>query len=114
MEPDTAGTPFSLIYIIGTGLSVTMVMVLSIIIYLKVAPVYPRRTEAVHWWRSEPVVKLKEKAAVRDNSLHMLQSTFGDLAKRHGGIGDNLRRLRLRLFIQPENSKEDMPVTAGC
>lgn len=32
---------FSLIYIVGTGLSVAMVMVLSIIFYVRIANVYP-------------------------------------------------------------------------
>lgn len=32
---------FSLIYIIGTGLSVSMVMVLSIVFYIKIANIYP-------------------------------------------------------------------------
>ncbi|MFA6876629.1 MAG: ABC transporter permease, partial [Parabacteroides sp.] len=32
---------FSLIYILGTGLSVAMVMVLSIIFYVRIANVYP-------------------------------------------------------------------------
>ena len=32
---------FSAVYIIGTGLSITMVMVLSIVLYLKIANIYP-------------------------------------------------------------------------
>lgn len=32
---------FSAIYIVGTGLAITLVMVLSIVFYIKVAPVYP-------------------------------------------------------------------------
>ena len=32
---------FSFIYIMGTGLSIALVMIVSIIYYIKLAPVYP-------------------------------------------------------------------------
>lgn len=105
---------FSLIYIVGTGLSVTMVMVLSIIIYLKVAPVYPETNRSrTLVAASGSVVKLKEKGSSSGQlSLHMLQSTFGDL-KGIEALAITYDDYGSAYFIQPENSKEDMPVTAG-
>lgn len=47
---------FSAIYIVGTGLAITLVMVLSIVFYVKVAPVYPElnreRTLSLRFGRS--------------------------------------------------------------
>lgn len=34
---------FSTVYIVGTGLAISLVMVLSIVLYVKFAPLYPRR-----------------------------------------------------------------------
>ena len=105
---------FSLIYIVGTGLSVTMVMVLSIVIYLKVAPIYPEtnrnRTLKV---ASGSVKKLKEKGSSSGQlALHTLQSLFGDL-KGMEALAITYDDYGSAYFIQPENRKEDMPVTVG-
>lgn len=105
---------FSLIYIVGTGLSVTMVMVLSIIIYLKVAPVYPEtnrgRTLVAG---SGSVKKLKEKGNSSGLlSLQALKTITGDL-KGVEAVAITYDDFVSAYFIQPENRKEDIPVTVG-
>lgn len=72
---------FSLFYIVGTGLSVSMVMVLSIVFYLKIANVYPETN------RDRMLIASSGKVIFPDNkgqrstglSLGTLQTCFGSL-----------------------------------
>lgn len=105
---------FNLIYIGGTGLSVTMVMVLSIIFYLKVASLYPEMNRSrMLVAKSGSVVKLKDKGSSSGQlSMQMLESAFGGL-KGIEAMAAIYEDYGTEYFIQPENRKEDIPVAVG-
>lgn len=105
---------FSLIYIGGTGLSVTMVMVLSIVFYLKVASIYPETNRSrMLVAKSGVVKKLKEKGYSSGQfSIQILESAFGGLngIEAMAAIYEDYGS---EYFIQPEGRKEDIPVAVG-
>ncbi|WP_455638378.1 ABC transporter permease [Parabacteroides sp.] len=102
---------FSLIYIGGTGLSVTMVMVLSIVFYLKVASIYPETNRSRMLVAKSGVIK-KQKGDGSSSgqlSMQMLESAFGGL-KGIEAIGAVYENFNTEYFIRPENRKEEIPV----
>lgn len=72
---------FSLIYMVGTGLSVSMVMVLSIVFYIKIANIYPETNRSRTLIAKEGTVINKAKNLQSFSSLseRVIQTCFGPL-----------------------------------
>ncbi len=102
---------FSSIYIIGTGLSIAVVMVLSIVYYIKVADIYPETNRD-----RMLIVKSGEEKRPNDrgNSSSFLSETlindcFSSLenAEAVSAVYFSFEEN----YVQPEGSKEQLPVT---
>lgn len=72
---------FSLIYVVGTGLSVSVVMVLSIVFYLKTASIYPETNRDRMLIAASGQVKLKAEGKSSGSSLseQVVNTCFGSL-----------------------------------
>lgn len=71
---------FSSIYILGTGLSISMVMVLTIIYYVKIADIYPETNRSRMLILKNGQVKRPDgSSATSSLSLTMLQTCLADL-----------------------------------
>lgn len=99
---------FSLIYIVGTGLSVTMVMVLSIIFYLKVANVYPETNRDRMLVASWGKVEADNSTSISSLSEPVIQTCFGGL-KGMEALSISTR-WRESGKVQPEGSSDQIPV----
>lgn len=101
---------FSLIYIVGTGLSVSMVMVLSIIFYMKIANIYPEVNRDRMLMAKSGVVTTKDGNSSSALSEDVIKTCFGPLEGvealsivARGGEG---------CMVQMENNPIQLPVTA--
>ena len=65
---------FSMLYIVGTGLAIAMTMIMAVVYYVKIAPVYPE--------------------ANRMNTLYLSNSKFTQ------GSGNNSRTSAMGCFLQ--------------
>lgn len=101
---------FSAIYILGTGLSISMVMVLAIVFYIKMADIYPETNR-----HRMLIVKCAQVRQSSDNagfsalSLPMAETCLGQLKKAEAvslvyGDRDNC-------FVQLEGSPEQLGVS---
>lgn len=101
---------FSLIYIVGTGLSVSMVMVLSIVFYMKIANIYPE-TNRDRMLVAKSGVVTKDDGSMYSSSLseQVIDKCFGSLQGMESIalICDNDDEF----MVQPENNPEQIPVT---
>ncbi|MDR0538372.1 MAG: ABC transporter permease [Tannerellaceae bacterium] len=102
---------FSSIYIIGTGLSITMVMSLSIVFYLKIADIYPETNRS----RMLLVKSGTEKAAdggfyASSLALHTIETCFNNIENVEA-ITAIHQTWNDGCYIQLPNSKEQPPVT---
>ena len=102
---------FSSIYIIGTGLSITIVMVLSIVFYIRVANIYPETNRDRMLIVQNALVVDSEgginlgalSPKVFETCFHSLHNTeavsavYESWGKEH--------------YLQPEGSKEQLPTT---
>lgn len=72
---------FSLIYIVGTGLSVSMVMVLSIVFYMKISAIYPETNRSRTLVAASGTVKLKTEGKTSSYGLseQVVQTCFSSL-----------------------------------
>ncbi|MDL2265819.1 ABC transporter permease, partial [Parabacteroides sp. OttesenSCG-928-G21] len=104
---------YSIIYILATGLSIAMVMVLAIVLYLKVANIYPETD------RDRLLILHNAKAVTNDGdsgysflSLEAVRSCIYSLqtaeavAAIYNVGGSN--------FVQPEDSPEQVPTVVKC
>lgn len=100
---------FSMIYIIGTGLSVSMVMVLSIVFYMKVANIYPETNRDRTLVAKNGVIKHKNGSQSSSSlSEGMINTCFGSLEgveavaliSRNDGLS----------MVQPVGDPEQLPV----
>ncbi|MDR3217775.1 MAG: ABC transporter permease [Dysgonamonadaceae bacterium] len=103
---------FSSIYIIGTGLSITIVMVLSIVFYIKIANIYPEtnrdrmlivdsgvekfKNDEGGWWSSSLSLSVIETCFQSLESAEAVTALFGESKEN---------------YVQPDGSKEQLPVT---
>lgn len=103
---------FSLFYIVGTGLSVSMVMVLSIVFYLKIANLYPETNRDRMLHVSSGKVLFPENGGQRSwgLSLGMLQTCFSDL-KGMEALAIVLKE-KATCRIQQADHKGELPVEA--
>ena len=60
---------FSTVYIVGTGLAISLVMVLSIVLYVKFAPLYPDMNRGRELVWKYGVYKQKEGNGISSSSL---------------------------------------------
>ncbi|MDR0573531.1 MAG: ABC transporter permease [Tannerella sp.] len=102
---------FSSLYIVGTGLSVTIVMVLSIVYYIKIANIYPETNRN----RMLIIQNAVEKISNDDiNSYHLSYKTIESClqplqdAEAVSAIYDAWGKEH---YVQPVGSKEQVPVT---
>lgn len=101
---------FSLIYIVGTGLSVSMVMVLSIVFYMKIANIYPETNRDRILVAKSGMIKHKNGSSSSSSlSEGMVNTCFGSLKgveavaliSRNGG----------ECMVQPDGDPIQLPVT---
>ena len=101
---------FSLIYIVGTGLSVSMVMVLSIVFYMKIANIYPETNRSRMLVAKSGTVTSKDGSRSSSSlSEGMIRTCFGSLkgAEAVALISDNGGEA----MVQPEGDPVQLPVT---
>lgn len=101
---------FSSLYIIGTGLSITVVMVLSIVYYIRIANIYPETNRD----RMLIVKNAMEESpngdiSVSNLSYHTIETCFLSLhdTEAVSALYDPWKKH----FVQPPGSKEQLPVT---
>lgn len=100
---------FSLIYIVGTGLSVTMVMVLSIVFYMKVANLYPETNRDRTLFAQGGRVELADGSmSLSALSEPVIRTCFGSL-KGVEALSISTRSRRMGK-VQPEGSPDQIPV----
>ncbi|MDR3194099.1 MAG: ABC transporter permease [Tannerella sp.] len=102
---------FSAIYIVGTGLSITVVMVLSIVFYIKIANVYPETN------RDRTLIVLYGAEESEGNSssgmisVHLIETCFRSLESAET-VTAVYNTWGNEDYVQPEGSNEQLPVTA--
>lgn len=104
---------FSSIYILGTGLSISMVMVLTIVYYIKIADIYPETNRSRMLILKNGQMKTPDgSSATSSLSLKMLQTCLTDLqtAETVTVVYNEDRED----YVQPVGSKEQLPVTVKC
>jgi putative ABC transport system permease protein len=102
---------FSSIYIVGTGLSITIVMILSIIFYLRTANIYPETNRDRLLVVKSATEKQGKSRASSSLSYSFIETCFMSLESAEAvtaiygvwGAGGN--------YIQPDGSKEQWPVS---
>ena len=101
---------FSSLYIIGTGLSITVVMVLSIVYYIRIANIYPETNRD----RMLIVKNAMEESpngdiSVSNLSYHTIETCFLSLhdTEAVSALYDPWKKH----FVQPPGSKEQLPAT---
>ncbi len=101
---------FSSIYIVGTGLSIAAVMVLSIVYYIKVANIYPETNRDRMLIVKSAQEKYAEKGSSSGSLSHsFVQSCFSSL-KEVEAVSRICQSFNVN-YIQPEGSKDQWPVT---
>jgi putative ABC transport system permease protein len=103
---------FSAIYIVGTGLSIMVVMVLSIVFYIKIANIYPETNRNRMLIVGSGVEKSKnnEDGWWSSNlSLNVIETCFQSLKSAEAVTA--LFEAREENYVQPDGSKEQLPVT---
>jgi putative ABC transport system permease protein len=101
---------FSSIYIVGTGLSITVVMVLSIVFYIKIANIYPETNRDRLLVVESVMVKDTKSNAQYGSSLSygVVETCFFSLESAET-VSTTMGREEGR--VQPEGSGEQWPVT---
>jgi len=102
---------FSLLYIIGTGLSITIVMVLSIVYYIKIANIYPETNR-------DRMLVVKSGVEISPNggqssaalSFNTFETCFQSL-NHTDAISALYEPWGKEHYIQPVGSKDQLPVT---
>ena len=102
---------FSSIYIIGTGLSITIVMVLSIVFYIRVANIYPETNRGRMLVAKSGVVNDTKNEGISSGplSLNLIETCFRPVS--------NIEAMSAILYtweefyVQLEGTKEQLPVT---
>ena len=101
---------FSSIYIIGTGLSITIVMVLSIVFYIKIAGIYPETNRDRLLVVKSGMEKYGERGwSASSLSWKTIESCFTNLEGAE--TVTSLYRNRGDNYVQAEGSNEQLPVT---
>ena len=102
---------FSSIYIIGTGLSITIVMVLSIVFYLRVANIYPETNRDRLLVAKSGMIKDTNNDGMSSSSLslNLIETCFRPV----NGIEAMTAVCTTwdKYYVQPTGTKEQLPVT---
>jgi putative ABC transport system permease protein len=105
---------FSFIYIAGTGLSITMVMALSIVFYIKIAAIYPETNRDRLMYLVRGVERSKDEKNRSISSALFSKATvdacFASLDHVEA-VGIEAIAFEVRdNYIQPDGTKEQLPV----
>ena len=100
---------FSLIYIVGTGLSVSMVMVLSIVFYIKIANIYPETNRDRMLAKSGMIKHKNGSNSSSSLSEGMVNTCFGSL-KGVEAVA-LISRNSGECMVQPDGDPIQLPVT---
>ena len=102
---------FSSIYIIGTGLSITIVMVLSIVLYIKFANIYPETNRDRMLVTNNGVVKDTIEGGMSSSalSLNFIEMCFRPLSnvEAMSAVYNSYEEY----YVQPAGTKEQLPIT---
>lgn len=101
---------FSSIYIIGTGLSITMVMVLSIVYYIKIANIYPETNRDRILVAKSGVAKTDDSVNSSSLSYNLIDNCFRHL-KNVETVAAEYEPWRSDNRVQIPNSKQQLPVS---
>lgn len=101
---------FSSVYIIGTGLSVSMVMVLSLVFYIKIANIYPETNRNRTLIAKSGMVTNKKNGGRSSSSLSegVIQTCFSPL-KDVKAVAMIYRGFKDNEYVQQENNPEQIP-----
>jgi putative ABC transport system permease protein len=104
---------FSFIYIAGTGLSITMVMALSIVFYIRIASIYPEtnRDRLLHVSRCVEKNKTGNSVSSFYLSKNMIDACFSSLKNVEVTGIEAMSVTFDGVFVQPDGMKEQFPVT---
>lgn len=103
---------FSGVYIVGTGLAISMVMVLSIVFYLKIAPIYPETNRDRMLIASTGALKQAKGGKMSSFiSRNTALACFGDL-KGLEAMTLLYNEWGAEFFVQPPGGKEQFEVVA--
>lgn len=101
---------FSTIYILGTGLSISMVMVLAIVFYVKIANIYPETNrDRTLFMRVGGTITADGSESSSRLSLDMIRTTMGDL--KTAEIVTVVYAERCGGEVQMAGTNENLPVT---
>lgn len=103
---------FSSIYIIGTGLSVSMVMVISLVYYIKLADIYPETNRSRTLIVKSGVLTHENGQSSSSLSEQVINTCLGSLEGVEAIAIINRDEGEYSYFIQPENKKEQLPLRA--
>jgi putative ABC transport system permease protein len=100
---------FSSIYIVGTGLSITIVMVLSIVFYIKIANIYPEtnRDRMLIVKSATEKSKNNESWSSSSLSLSVIETCFQSVKSAEAVTALTKGSEN---YVQPDESKEQLPV----
>lgn len=102
---------FSTIYIAGTGLAIAMTMIIAIVYYIKIAPVYPEV--------NRPLMMVMKLASVveQNEEKNVYNSSFGYQAVndwfyplKEAEVVSAVYTKGFDFFVQPVNGEEQIPV----
>ncbi|MDR0756550.1 MAG: ABC transporter permease [Tannerella sp.] len=100
---------FSTIYILGTGLSITMVMTLSIVFYIRIADIYPETNRDRMLIVKRVMEKYGNGSSSGSLSLPFVEACFMSLESAEA-TAVVYNRWNVNHRIQPEGSREQWPV----
>jgi len=104
---------YSLIYILGTGVSITMVMILAMIIYIKIANIYPETN------RDRTLIVRRGEVKREDGGISSSFISYKTIETCFAPL-QNIEALGMvymtwdEHFIQPPGSKEQVEVNLKC
>ncbi|MCD7932270.1 MAG: ABC transporter permease [Tannerellaceae bacterium] len=101
---------YSIIYILGTGLSISMIMVIAILFYIRTANIYPKTKRDRMLFARHTVANTERSRGTSHLSLETAKTCFSNLntAEAVTIVYSNTQNI----FAQPDYSKEQVPVEA--
>ena len=102
---------FSSLYVLGTGLAIAMTMIIVIVYYVKIAPIYPETNRSQTMVLTSVAVKNTEQHSMTKSSCsyHMLKEWIYPL-KNAEEVTAVLGRMLLGNYVQPEDGGNVIPV----
>lgn len=105
---------YSIIYILGTGLSISIVMILAIVFYIKIADIYPETTRSrlLITRDAEVIVDGEGSRGSYNLSLDVIKKCFYPLQKAEAIT--TIYTGYEQSFVQPGGSEEQIPAAIKC